>query len=118
MLDNALELLKQLLTVEQWRAFIWLLVITSGVTETVKRVFLLRASALKRKRWVYAAAFLTGAVAATSGHFLAGDEFVPVYYWATFGVVAGPLANFLHWVTLGVVAWKFPALAEALKGKR
>jgi len=116
--DKALELLQQLLTVDQWRAFIWIVITTSAITETVKRVFLLRASAFRRKRAVYASAFVTGNVAGFVGWAMVGTETVPAYYWVIFGAIAGPLANFLHWVTLGVVAWKFPALAEALKGKK
>jgi len=118
MSDKLLELLPQILTIAQWKALIFLLIITSAITETVKRVFLLRVAALKKKRIVYAVAFVTGAVAGGLGWAMVGVEDVASYYWVTFGVIVGPLANFLHWVTLGVVAWKFPALAEALKGKR
>lgn len=117
-IDETVTAVLGLLTPEQWKTWLFLIVITSAMTETAKRVFFLRMASVKRKRFVYATAFVVGAMAAYFGYATVGTEWTPVYYWAMFGVTAGPLANFLHWVTLGAIAWKFPGLADALKGKR
>lgn len=116
--DSIFKGLSFALTAPQWRALIFLLLITSGVTETVKRVFLLRASAARKKQVIYSVAFVTGIAAGLLGWWLVGAADVPGYYWLTFGVIVGPLANFLHWATMGVVAWKFPGFAAALKGRK
>lgn len=118
MTEQILAILQQFLTIEQWKALIFLLLITSAVTETVKRVFLLKVTAAIRKRVVYAAAFVTGITSGIIGWRMVGVSDVPSYYWLTFGVVAGPASNLLHWVTLGVIGWKFPGLAAALKGSK
>lgn len=108
----------ELLTPPQWRALIFLLLITSAVTETVKRVFLLKVTAAVRKRVVYAVAFVTGITSGLVGWAMVGTAEIAGYWWLTFGVIVGPAANFLHWLSLGLVGWKFPGLAAALKGRK
>lgn len=112
--DTALKVL----TLDQWKALGFLLLIVAAVAETYKRVFLAGMSPTKKRRHIYAVSFVTGVGAGGAGWVMAGTDNVPDYYWLTFGVLAGPAANFIHWVLLGVVAWKWPDLADNLPGKR
>lgn len=115
-IDKVAAIFLQVLTIDQWKALGFLVLISSSITETVKRVFLQRTNAYRFKQTVYAVAFVVGFVAGLIGWLLAGTEYVPNYYWLTFGVIAGPIANFIHWLIPLIVGWKFPALAGKLKG--
>lgn len=111
------ELALQALTLDQWKTWIFLIVITSAVTETAKRVFFLRMAKLRRRQWVYGTAFVVGVLAGAAGFVMVGTAAIPDYYWALFAATSGPIANFLHWLTLGLIAWKFPGAADVLKGR-
>jgi hypothetical protein len=117
MLDD-LEKLLLILTLDQWKALGFMLSIVSAVTETVKRVFLVGMLSTRRRQYVYAVAFLTGFASGMIGWGMVGTTAVPDYYWLTFGIIVGPAANFLHWISLGIVAWKWPELAQSLKGHK
>ena len=115
-LDKLIGAMLAVLTIEQWKALGFLTMIASAVTETVKRVFLQRANAYRFKQTVYAVSFAVGVAAGVLGWMMAGTAEVPNYYWLTFGVIAGPIANFVHWLIPTVVGWKFPTMADRLKG--
>ena len=107
-----------LLTPAEWKAWILVIIAVSGITETCKRVFLPAASPVRKKQVLYAVAFVSGFIAGVVGFYTSKDNAVSETMWIMIGVTAGPIANFLHWATLGLLAWKFPALASALKGKK
>lgn len=112
------EIALQVLTLDQWKAFAFLVLIVASVAETYKRVFLAGASPARKRRHVYAVSFITGLIAGVTGWGMAGTDTVADYYWLTFGILAGPAANFAHWALMGAIAWKWPGLADALQGKR
>lgn len=118
MIEEVKAVLMQILTLEQWKTWVFIVIITSGLTETAKRTFFLTMTKVKKKQWVYGTAFTAGCITAVTGWSMVGVDSTPDYLWLMFGVTAGPVSNFMHWVTLGAVAWKFPELAAALKGKR
>ena len=105
-----------LFTSSEWHALVMILIIVSAITETAKRVFFIRMTKINKKRWIYGTAFIIGLISGIAGLWL-GKNIIPAWFWLVAGVISGPLSNMLHWVTLGVIAWKFPKLAEALKGK-
>lgn len=117
MIEEVKTVLLQVLTPEQWKAWVFIIIITSGLTETAKRTFFLTMTKMRKKQWVYGTAFVFGCVTAGVGWYMVGVTYTPDYFWLMFGVTAGPVSNLLHWVTMGAIAWKFPDLAAALKGK-
>ena len=118
MIEQIQDLAVQLLTLEQWKAWAFLVLISIALTEVGKRVFFVAMPKVRRKQWIFGTAFTAGILAATAGFAMVGTEWTPNYYWAMFGLTAGPISFFLHWATLGIIAWKFPGLATALKGPR
>lgn len=104
-------------TVSEWHALIMLLLVTSSITETAKRTFIARMASVQKNQWIYGTAFVVGAIASGIGSQI-GAPSIPLWFWLVTGVLVGPLANMLHWITLGVIAWKFPTLATALKGTK
>jgi len=74
-MDKIIEFLLQVLTVDQWKALGFLVAISSGVTETAKRAFLLRSNAVTRKRVSYIVAFVTGVAAGLVGWGMVGYRF-------------------------------------------
>lgn len=105
-----------LFTKSEWHALIMLLLVTSSFTETAKRVFFVRMAKIKKKQWIYGTAFIIGVIASIVGFFI-GKQTISIWFWVVAGSIAGPLSNAIHWLILGAIAWKFPKLAEALKGK-
>lgn len=105
-----------LFTKSEWHALIMLLLVTSSFTETAKRVFFVRMAKIKKKQYIYATAFIVGMAASIVGFFI-GKQTISIWFWVVAGSIVGPLSNAIHWLTLGAIAWKFPKLAEALKGK-
>ena len=101
----------------QWHVFVVMLLAVSAVTETVKWVFLLESGKNQKARVLYATAFVGGVLASIAG-FYTSTVVLPLWFWGLSAVVLGPVSNFLHWLSLGLVAWKFPGLADALKGKK
>jgi hypothetical protein len=113
-----LDKLLTILTLDQWKALGFMALITSAITETCKRVFFIGMSPRRKSQYIYAVSFMAGIVAGSVGYFMVGTGAVPDYYWFAFGTIAGPASNLAHWLLLGVVAWKWPDLADKLKGKR
>lgn len=101
----------------EWHALLMLIFVTSAITETAKRVFFVRMNKGKKKQYIYATAFMVGIVAGISGAFI-GKPTIPAWFWMVAGSIAGPVANMLHWLTLGLIAWKFPKLAGILSGNK
>lgn len=106
-----------LFTKSEWHALIMLILVTSSFTETAKRVFFIRMPKIKKKQYIYGTAFMIGAIASIVGFFI-GKPSISVWFWIVAGSITGPTSNAIHWLTLGLIAWKFPKLAEALKGKK
>lgn len=104
-------------TVAQWHAFIMMMIVTSSLTETAKRVFFIRMGKIKKKQWLYGTAFVVGIVASIAGSQL-GEPTIPTWFWYVAAIIVGPVSNMIHWLTLGLIGWKFPKLADALKGKK
>lgn len=102
----------------EWKTWILVIVVVSCMTETVKRVFLPQVTAVRRKQLIYAVAFITGLISAIVGYHITKEHLVSEIMWLMIGFTSGPIANFLHWITLGIVAWRFPGLAAALKGSK
>lgn len=115
-IDIAIKYALMLFSKTEWHALTILLLITSSVTETAKRAVFVGYTKVKRNQYIYATAFCVGAISGLCGIYF-GSPLISTWFWITAGMIAGPLSNMLHWLTLGLVAWKFPKLAEALKGK-
>ena len=104
-----------LFTKSEWHALFILIIVTSSLTETAKRVFFIRMPKIKKKQFIYGTAFIVGVIAAIAGAFI-GKQTITLWFWVVAGVIVGPTSNMIHWLTIGAIAWKFPKLAEALKG--
>ena len=106
-----------LFTKSEWHALIMLILITSSFTETAKRVLFIRMPKIKKKQYIYGTAFIIGAIASIVGFFI-GKPSIPTWFWIVAASIVGPVSNAIHWLTLGLIAWKSPKLADALKGKK
>ncbi|MBD3609088.1 MAG: hypothetical protein HUJ30_00905 [Gammaproteobacteria bacterium] len=105
-----------LLDASQWHALVVMLLVVSLATEQIKRVFYMRLPKRKKRRRVYATSSLLAMVASVVGY-LVDTTGIELWFWLFTASTVGPVANALHKVTLAVIAWKWPALADALKGK-
>lgn len=101
----------------EWHALLMLVFVTSAITETAKRVFFIRMGKNKKKQYIYGTAFIVGLVAGAIGAYI-GDPKISDWFWVVAAPIAGPVANMLHWLTMGVIAWKFPRLADTLTGNK
>jgi len=101
----------------EWHTLLMLIFVTSAFTETAKRVFFAKMNKGKKKQYIYATAFIVGLIIGIIGTFI-GDPKISAWSWLIAGSIAGPIANMLHWLTLGLIAWKFPKLAEILSGSK
>lgn len=97
---------------KEWRALLMALIFVSSITEVLKRALWLRTAKKKKQSRLFLSAFGAGMVVM----FLLwpGASLVP---WFIIGATVGPATNFLHWITLIAIAWKFPKLAEIIKGR-
>lgn len=100
-----------LLTQKEWIALAWVLVVIYAGTESFKRSYAVTLAKVKQKKLLYFCAFALGGVFS----FLLWPQ-SGVLPWYVPAMFAGPLANFLHWVALSLLEWKFPKLADILKG--
>jgi len=116
--QDVTTLIMHALTIEQWKALAFIIIITSAITETAKRVFFIYMPKTRKLRFIAGTSFVVGCAAAFCGFMMVGTQWTPDYYWAMFGVVAGPASNFMHYISLSVIAWKFPSLAASIKGKK
>lgn len=102
-----------MLSPKEWVALAWVLVVIYAVTESVKRSYIYTLPKIKRRKILYFCAFCIGA--GFSFLLWPDPSTVPWYVPAVF---AGPLSNFLHWLALSLIAWKFPRLADIISGKK
>lgn len=100
----------------EWHALGILALVVTAVTETTKRVFFIKFPKVRKKRAVYATATLVAITVSGAGALTTTGDVRP-WVWLVAATTLGPLTNFLHWASLGVIAWKAPGLATALKGK-
>lgn len=107
------DLLTVLLTVQEWIALAWVLIVIFSFTESFKRMLTLYMTKKKRKVALYICAGLTGFVFS----FLLWPE-INTIPWFVAGIISGPLSNFLHYVLIVAIKWKFPGLALILSGKK
>jgi hypothetical protein len=112
-LSKYIDLILKLLTPEEWRGLFLILIMVTCIVEVIKRTLLVRLNRQRRKQIIYGTGFIVGIPCAWL--LWPAHSAVP---WIVFGVAAGPVANSLHWVTLILIAWKFPGLAYAIKGKK
>lgn len=102
-----------LLTHKEWIALAWVLVVVYAGTESFKRSYALTLPKVKRKKLLYFCAFLIGGLFS----FLLWPE-SGVLPWYVPAMFAGPLSNFLHWLVLSLIEWKFPKLAGIITGNK
>lgn len=100
-------------TPKEWRSLLMSLIFVSSITEVLKRALWLGTAAKFKKRNLYLSAFGAGVV--VSFFVWPGNSLIP---WFIIGVTLGPVTNFIHWATLIAIAWKFPKLADIIKGKK
>lgn len=114
MLDVAkyFDLIAQLLSPPEWRALALMLIMVTGFVEAVKRILLVNLNRQRRKQYIYAAAFVSGIV----GAWLLWPK-TSLIPWYVFAPAIGPIVNSLHWITLTIIAWKFPSLADVITGR-
>jgi len=105
--------LQSLLSVPEWIALAWILIVIFSFTESFKRMLTLYMSKKKRKAALYVCAGLTGFVFS----FLLWPK-INTIPWFVAGIISGPLSNFLHYVLIVAIKWKFPGLALILSGKK
>lgn len=115
-MDTVIQYALMLFTIDEWHLLIVLLVVVSALTETAKRVFFIRWTKVRKKRAIYAASFIVAVLACVVAKVLTTGT-IRIWVWPVAAVSLGPAANFVHWLSLGLLAWKFPALAASLKGK-
>lgn len=109
----AVDFLVTLLSNKEWIALAWVLVVIYAGTESFKRMYAITFIEKKRKQLLYFCAFLIGALFS----FLLWPK-QGTLPWFVPAVFAGPLSNFLHFAVLSLISWKFPKLAEIIKGKK
>lgn len=115
MIDSIIGYLQpiiNMLTTAEWRAVLLVLVALTSVTETVKRLILPALLVRYRKRAIYGTSLAAGMVFAYI--LWPKDSEIP---WYILGASAGPAANFIHNRAMAIIAWKFPVLADKIKGK-
>ncbi len=110
---SILNVLQMLLTIPEWIALAWILIVIFSFTESFKRMLTLYMTKKKRKAALYVCAGLTGFV---FSFLLWPDN--PSVPWFVAGIVSGPLSNFLHYILIVAIKWKFPKLALILSGKK
>jgi len=111
--DSIINALQLLLTLPEWVALAWILLVIFSFTESFKRMLTLYMAKKKRKQALYFCSFITGFIFS----FLIWPEGQTIP-WFIAGAVSGPLSNFLHYILIVVIKWKFPRLALILSGKK
>lgn len=108
-----LEFIQSLLTGQEWVALAWVLIVIFASTESFKRIVITYMAKKNRKQALYLCAFIAGLVAS----FLLWPEQKTIP-WFIAGIVSGPLSNFLHYIVIAGIQWKFPKLAAIISGKK
>lgn len=116
-MNEYMQVIYNILTPEEWEALVFMLLPVIGFVETAKRVFFIRMTKIRRKRWIYGISYLVGIIAGYAGY-LFGSATIPIWFWVFSATLIGPASNMAVWGVTGVIAWKFPKLALALKGKK
>lgn len=102
---------------DEWVALLVMLIMVSAVTESAKRMFFIRWTRASKKQALYTTALVAGLLLSILAPWVVHGHIRP-WFWGVTAVTLGPGSNMLHWLTLALVAWKWPGLAEKLKGKR
>jgi hypothetical protein len=101
-LTIARDYLLLLLDAPQWHILALIVLVTSGATESVKR--LLTSTGKKRDRTIYAASLAFGLLSTVAGYFVA-IKVQPMWFWLTTGVMAGPVTSWLYRYTMPVIKY-------------
>lgn len=99
----------------EWHVLIIMALVVTALTETIKRAFLAQMKAIPRRRAIYLTAVIASVLVAIAAWATHAEPVRPWFWWVA-GISVGPITNFLHWATLGLIAWKWPGAAAALKG--
>jgi len=112
-LGSISNVIQSLLTMQEWVALVWVLLVIFAFTESFKRFIAIYMAKINRKQALYFCAFAAGIAA--SFLLWPDNKTIP---WFIAGIVSGPLSNFLHWLVVSLIEWKYPKLAAIISGKK
>lgn len=115
--DNAIHYALLLFDRGQWQILIAVLVAIVALTEQIKRIFLIGMPVAKKRRYVYATSSALSLLVVGVGYMVVGHR-APVWFWLFTAATGGPVSNWCQKMAIGVIAWKWPGLAERLEGKK